>query len=357
VVTGWLLLSANRSAYAEPLPVADQNRIVDLVVVGGEDKLAALRESLGPHELGSARIRWSRASRVDVSDVLRAQGGPVAVRCFIDLSLLPQARLYFADRSAQHFLARDLDLGRGLDDLGKEELGQIIASSIEVLLDNAASGMDREQMSSVLAERPHPPTAAASDAGAKEITLAPKETARVVVGWGVFYSVEAFSREIALSQGPGLFGTIDTPYRKSRLSIRWSAQYVLPQQLEGPLIGARFDTISLRVGAGIGHDAGERARLGVWLGGGLDVVYIDPRQGSAEGAVLSSARYSQTTVATAVVETSVRVSRDLSLTGALFADTDLRPRHYDLTTPGGVATVLEPWRVRPGILLGVATWR
>jgi hypothetical protein len=51
------------------------------------------------------------------------------------------------------------------------------------------------------------------------------------------------------------------------------------------------------------------------------------------------------------------VSRDVSLTGAFFADTDLRPRHYDLTTPDGVVTVLDPWRVRPGIVIGVATWR
>jgi hypothetical protein len=131
----------------------------------------------------------------------------------------------------------------------------------------------------------------------------------------------------------------------------------LPQHLEGPLIGARLDTIALRLGAGLTRDAAEWARLGFWVGGGLDVVYIDPRPGSAQGAVLSSARYSHTTVASAVVEMSARISRDVSLVAALFADTDFRPRHYDVTTPNGVTTVLEPWRVRPGIVLGVATWR
>jgi len=326
------------------------------VVVGSDDKLPALREALGPHELGSARVRWSRASRVDPSDVLRAQSGEVAVRCFIDLSALPEARLYFADRSAQHFLARYLDLAHGLDELGKEELGQIVASSIEVLLDNAASGMDRGQMTSVLAERPHS-TEGTPDTGAKEIKLGhPEESAPVVLGWGVFYSIQGFSDEIGLSQGPGLLGTIDLPILNGRFSLRWSGQYVLPQQLEGSLIGARLDTIALRLGGGLGRDAGKSARIGAWLGGGIDVVYIDPRPGSAEGAVLSSARYSQTTVLNGGAQVCVRLTRDVSFTAAIFGDADFRQRHYDLTTPGGVATVLEPWRIRPGLLLGLTTW-
>src|SRR4051812_38736035 len=192
LLAGCVACVVSRAALADVPAISASTNSVDLVVVGTDDKLPSLREALGPHELGSARARWSRASRVDASDVLRAQSGEVAVRCFIDLSALPEARLYFADRSAQHFLARYLDLARGLDDLGREELGQVIASSVEVLLDNAASGMDRGQMTSVLAERPHP-TEIKPEIEAKEIKLGhPEESARVVPGWGVFYSIQAF---------------------------------------------------------------------------------------------------------------------------------------------------------------------
>src|SRR5580765_3747149 len=82
LVAGWLALVGPRAAFADP-PIATPKRSVDLIVVGGDDKLAALHEALGPHELGSVRVRWSRANRVDAGDVLRAQPGEVAVRCFI----------------------------------------------------------------------------------------------------------------------------------------------------------------------------------------------------------------------------------------------------------------------------------
>lgn len=323
------------------------------MVIGSDENLTVLREALGPQELGPVGVRWMRASRIEPNEVLRAQPSEVAVRCFIDLSALPRARLYFADRSAQHFLARDIDLARGLDDLGKEELGQVVASSIEVLLDNAASGMDRNHMTSVLTDRP-PASAAQPEPGA-DVSV-PSQISSVTFELGAFYSLQAFASDIAVSQGPGAFGTVGAPFRSTRLSLRWSAQLVLPQQLEGPLLGTRLDTTALRIGLGGERDLGERSRVGLWLGGGLDVVYIDPRQGSTQDAELTSPRYSQITLLSAVAEFSVRVSRDVRLTCAFVADSDLRPRHYDVTTPTGVTSVLEPWRVRPGIIVGVATW-
>jgi hypothetical protein len=346
-------LLSEASAMGDPA-VSAPSRAVELVIIGSDDQLTALREALGPHELGTAQVRWLRASRVEAGDVFRARSGEVAASCYIDLSALPRARLYFADRSAQHFLARDLDLGRGLDALGKEEVGQVVASSIDVLLDDAASRMDRQQMASVLAEQPHPSTADTEPA--KERVLG-TESGRGTASVGAFYAIQAFARDILLSQGPGVFGTVGTPYRTSRLSLRASAQLVLPQQLEGPLVSARLDTIALRLGAGGERDVGDRVRVGLWLGGGVDVVYIDPRQGSAQGAQLTSARYVEATVVSTIAEVSVRIGRDIRITGAVLADSDLRPRHYDLMTPAGVSPVLEPWRVRPGIFVGVATWR
>jgi len=250
-------------------------------------------------------------------------------------------------------LARDIDLGRGLDDLGKEELGQIVASSIEALLDNSASGMDREQMTTVLAER-SPPPASGTDPGV--VRTAASESQAAIVDLGAFYSVQAFAPGVAVSQGPGAFGSVGIPSRTSRLSARWSAQYVLPQQLEGPLVGVRLDTIALRLGAGYERDLGEGIRVGLWLGGGIDLAHIDPRQGETQVARLTDPRYTETTLVTVIAEVSARMSKDVRFVGALVADSDLHPRHYDLATPTGTSTVLEPWRVHPGVVVGIATW-
>jgi hypothetical protein len=342
---------AEASASGEPSAFAS-TRVVELVVVGNDNQLTVLREALGPHELRAAQVRWLQASRVEAGDVLRARPSNVAVTCYIDLSALPRARLYFADRSAQHFLARVLDLDHGLDALGKEEVGQIVASSIDVLLDDAASGMDPQQIASVLAEHP-----TAADAEPATTRVSSAESGSVTSGLGAFYAVQAFARDIPLSQGPGVFSTVGVPYGTSRLSLRASAQLVLPQRLETPLVGARLDTIAVRLGAGGERDLGEYIRVGLWLGGGVDVIYIDPRQGSTRVARLSSPHYAQATLLSAVAGMSVRVGRDVRVVAAFLVDTDLRPRHYDLATPAGVNNVLEPWAARPGVLVGVSAWQ
>ncbi len=321
---------------------------VVVVVIGGAAKLSALRTALGPRALRGAQITWLGATRVGERELLEVyQEGPVA-RCFVDLSALPKARLYFADSAAQRFLARELALGQGLDELGREALAQVIESSVETLLADAATTLNREQLRSLLV--PEPPSAGPP---AKKVAPAPsrKPGAALRGGWGAFYGLRALSAE-RVSHGPGLSLRLEVPLGGAKVWAWLSGQYLLPVELSQPVAGVRLTTLAPRLGAGVARPVGRSFQVGARLGFGVDVERLAPQETGTSQLVPSEARWVHAALATGALDASLRLAPSLWLTGSALLDADFRPRHYDVETAGVARAVLEPWPFRPGAMLG-----
>ena len=338
--------SAGPAEAADASPEAPAATRVLVVVIGSAAQLSALRTALGPRALDGAQIEWVSADRLLESQLLEASREGAAVRCFIDLSRLARARLYFSDRRAERFLARELTLAQGLDELGKEALAQVLESSVERLLADQATTLNREQLRSLLA--PEPPRAAPR----REIAPAPRRAKRTELsgGWGAFYGMRALSAD-RFSHGPALALRLEVPLRGIGIGAWLSGQYLLPVELSQPVAGVRLTTFAPRLGVGA-RAVGDSFQFGARLGCGLDVERLVPQKTGQSQLELTDARWVHAGLATAALDAGLRLSSRLWLSASALVDADFRPRHYDLETAGVQRTVLEPWPFRPGAMLG-----
>ncbi len=339
--------SAGPAEAADASPEAPATTRVLVVVIGGAAQLSALRTALGPRALDGAQIQWISANRLLESQLLEVSREGAAARCFIDLSRLPRARLYFADGQAERFLARELTLEQGLDELGKEALAQVLESSVERLLADQAITLNREQLRSLLA--PEPPRAAPR----REIAPATRRAKRTELsgGWGAFYGMRALSAD-RFSHGPALALRLEVPLRGIGIGAWLSGQYLLPVELSQPVAGVRLTTFAPRLGVGLARPVGNFLQVGARLGCGLDVERLVPRKTGQSQLELTDARWVHAGLATAALDAGLRLSSRLWLSASALVDADFRPRHYDLETAGVQHTVLEPWPFRPGAMLG-----
>ncbi len=314
-------------------------------MIGSQAELVALRAALGEHALSNARLHWSGARRIERRDVLRAGATGTLARCFIDLTGLPSVRLYFADAGAERFLIRDLSLALGLDELGKEALAQVIASSLEALLEAGSPTLSRSEISLLLEPKPPAEPPASSPAA----TARPR--ARPILEGTLSYAMRGFTSD-AVSHGPGVGAAAGLPWQAVHVVLWVGGQYFLPQEFQNDSIGARFSIVGLRAGLGLQRTL-RSVVVGARLGVGTDLVELEPRAVS-DSAAATEQRLTPVGIGSAALVGGIALSPKVSLSAALFADADFEPRHYDVNENGQVRAILEPWPVKPGLSVGLS---
>ncbi len=166
-----------QSAPPAPEPSPAGHPATEISVVGSPDNLDWVRALVHPEASGTAAIHWSRMDRFDPHDVLRSTAGAGGViRCWIDLTDARRARIYFAARSGERFLIRDLELSGGFDELDRATLAEVLDLSLAALAEDERAGLSRAETETLLARRnaaldaarhpaPAPPAAARAPAG------------------------------------------------------------------------------------------------------------------------------------------------------------------------------------------------
>src|SRR6185295_16314451 len=146
----WVMADAAAARAQDPAPA------VDVTVVGTADDLERVR-ALAPR-LGTGGARWLRVDRLDPADVLRARrdGDAAAVRAWVDITVATRARLYFATRSGERFLVRDLELSGRFDEVDRAALTEVLESSIGALIADERAGLTRAEAEAVIARREPP---------------------------------------------------------------------------------------------------------------------------------------------------------------------------------------------------------
>lgn len=350
---------------------------VEITVVGAPGDLQRVRAVVESRSLAGPGTRWARIPRLDPREILRGEPDPaVALRCWIDVVDRRRARLYFAARSGEHFLVRDVEMSGNFDEVDREALSQVIELSVAALLENERAGLTRTQTEALLASReatpppppatppppppPQPPSAPSAPPVRDEAPGPPPPLGLGPTG-GVFYRAQALGPDLPVVHGPGV-AFAWAGWGPGAVLGGWaSAQYQLPAEEIGPAIGLRFETFAARAGlqaylalqdSGAGGARGPGpSGIVARLGAGADLVRLTPRPGNGAGlsAALTPPRWSQSLVFGAMAAVTWRVGRRAAL-GAV-ASLDLLPTavHYDLQVEGRTSAVFSPWRLRPGL--------
>jgi hypothetical protein len=325
-----------------------QDREVELVVVGSPQEAGAVRSAIGQHGFAGASTRFDRADRVLASNLLIASDQRTLARCFVDLRRLPQVRLYFADAEAQHFLVRDLELEHGLDELGREELAQVLESSFEALLDPSAGTLSRAEVSSVLEPAPQPkPLPIPRSPPPPTAPRAPTHYWSV----GASYRGEVGGPGV-LTHGP--VADLRFEVHPQRLGyVAWArAAYFIPNTRRARPIGVELQGVGWRLGLGLAIPLSQSVTVIPGLGAGADFVHLAPFSTTDEAA-LTPARFATYAVLTGLLDARIKLSSNLFIAASFGVDADLRPRRYYVETDSAEHDVFQPWRVRPALGLGV----
>ncbi len=353
------------AAPATALPPARANRrpdAVDITLVGSAPTYDGLRARIGERTAIGVPLLWSRIDRFNpLTEMLRGAPPPraSALRCWIDLTDLRHATLYFADPGGERFLVRELPLSGRFDEVDQQALAQVVELSISALVENEAIGFSRTQAREMFARAQPPPSAAAAapPAAGLAATAPAPQTRRWRLDPGLFYAVEEVGAALPLAQGPGLIlalASTGAAIRRPGLGLRVAAQYQLPIEARQPDVGVRLQAISARIGV----DA-RWGRLQARLGAGASWTHVTPLPGAGQStAVLAAPHWSQSWIASGAVAAQLPLEQALrnliALSVVLFLDAIPSVTQYQLQQAGGsgsssqVAFTAAPVSPRPG---------
>src|SRR6478609_1549405 len=150
---GWCLCFVLASAFSAPLraqssgdtaaAVADRRAVIVLIGAAGRDsELSALLTEL--LELRGVRAVVSAAQRFDGAQLLEKATLSDSVDVFIVPTAGDGVRLYFRAPDGERFLLRSVPLRGGFDDIGREQIGQVVETAVAALLQPGA-GLTLEQ--------------------------------------------------------------------------------------------------------------------------------------------------------------------------------------------------------------------
>jgi hypothetical protein len=307
---------------------------------------AVMRELLG--RLG-VELGWSSVDRVNLREVLAPPENTESpfARVWIDATRPDVAWIYLTDRGSERFLVRQVVTTGAIDEVTREAIGHIVESAIDALLQGRQIGVSRAQAHVALGVPAPPRTAAARP-------LRPsRQPAPLAVDVGAFYQVQQYSPTVPVVHGPGVITALGAGRGQVR-PIGWlTAQYELPIAVAHDPIGVRLDTVALRAAGGVKLSL----RSGLWLrtglGGGVDLVYIQPRLAPGANAMLAMSRLTAVPTLYASIGIEVRLWSALSLLIGAACEVDPRPIHYDLTRNDTLETVLVRGTVRPAASIGL----
>jgi hypothetical protein len=166
------------------LAFAQPSGVISVQVVGALGQDGVLRQRIASwFDADSFQVKVEPAARLDTRGVLAPEHGAL-VKVWVTRKSDKLARLYFATTSSDtgqvRYLIRDLELERGLDEVGAEEIAQTVHLSALALLEGQLES-SREEVERALSTEPEPPappaptTAPPADPAPEHSTVEPEQ--------------------------------------------------------------------------------------------------------------------------------------------------------------------------------------
>jgi hypothetical protein len=333
---------------AWPLPAG-----ADVALVGPEAAVGPVREVL--EELLSregVEVSWTHLDRLRAEDVLeptrRTASAPVHV--WIDLTSTMEARLYFRAPD-QRFVIRRVTLPGGSGPLVTEEIAQIVQSVLRALASGTAWALSLPEARVAMREPPPSSSPAARPAP-------PSREAVVEVGSGALGELYAPGLPVAGSVVVSVAGLVRPAARAEApaagaLGAALVFGYGLPSRFASGAVGAELETTSLRFKLLWEPWRGGRLSLRLGAGGGADRVIYAPRA-ELPAATPAPAGTFYTWLGSLGADLRIDVSGRVAVAAGATAEVSFERVHYDAYDATGTLTeVLVPYRLRPGLSLGV----
>ena len=358
--------TARRDALAaEPAEAA--GALVVLVGAAAHDvELQALLRELLVHRGGAVEV--TTRERFDLQDLLGDSAQGWAVSVFVVPGRTGGVGLYFRAPDGARFLLRSLPLRPGFDEVGREQIGQIIQTAVTSLL-QSSDGLTREEARVALEHQAidesgdqaaggDPPGVASTAATAPDKVSAPVAPvdapgSTTLQGWlAARYGATFNGGELGFAHGPGLELGLGFLFRHLRVRARGVVQRGFSRELS--VSGVAADLASWRLGAAVdvGGALGRRQWLFASLGVGQEHTQGTPR--AATGSAVGSAAACESTAPVAHVGRSYeRGGARVRVAVGAGADIGLVETHYDVARDGRRERVATPWLIRPAASLAV----
>jgi hypothetical protein len=351
----FLLLSA---AIARTALSAEPIDRVEVTLVAGAPPCPPLLRDVVAEQLADVApdVVWVCRERIDPEEPFRADAaGAGAIRIVIELGAGAETRLTLGDTRSDRFVVRRVPLRNGLDELGREQIGQIVRFATLALRDGSSVTLSRTEARAAVASWSAPPRREAPPPAVVRSSPPPPPRAP---GWAVdlgpIWSVSIFSREIPLVQELALGAALRGP--TSHLWTWADAGYRLPASDHAQPIGVELSAASVRLGVAGGQARTRALSLSAGAGIELDRVSFAPI-GAAASVDAAPANAFWTGGARLMLGGEWRPTARLTIGARLACDIAAEDVHYDLRGPDGTARrVLTAFRVAPGLGVGVA-WR
>jgi hypothetical protein len=338
-----------------PAPATVSSTDVEIAIAAAAPEAAtSVREDL--EDLLARRglaARYRRLAAVDRDEVLRpAAEAPCALACiWVDLGVAKAGRafVYISATASEQVVIRSLPLPGGVDEVAREEVSHIVATSVEALqagrpLPVAASSAD---VALVKAARTPAPTPARAETP-RPLWLA--------AGLGAGVAHEG-AGQLALPMA-SVSLLVGSESRRWEPAL-WLAVGAFSSDAGGDPVALRFHGGELAALAAIGTggaDAGTSrrvvARLG--LGPGVELRAVTPTAAAGmPGVMLDASRVDPTFFVRAAARLEVRVYGPVGIFVAAACDARVVSHRYMLDRDGIPQAVFQPDFLRPTIVLGV----
>jgi hypothetical protein len=339
------------------------NALVVLVGAAARDaELRALLLELLGHR--GAAVDVTIRERFDPHELLGDATEGRAVRVFVVPGREGSVGLYFRAPDGARFVLRRVPLRSGFDEVGREQLGQIIETAVSSLL-QSSDGMTREEARVALERQTSDERADQAsgdapreDASAIAATITPDEGPGPVApaagagsitleGWlAARYGASIDGGGLGVAQGPGLELGVGFLFRGVRVRLRGVGQRDFSRQLRASGVEADLASWRLGMAADVGGAVASQQWLFASLGVGGARTQVTPR--AAAGSAVVPAPAFESTAPVAHVELRYELGRSLVRVAiGAGADLGLVETHYDVARDGRRERVATPWLVRP----------
>jgi hypothetical protein len=320
-------------------------------------------------------VEWLRreASSIELirepslrSDMILAPAPTQGVlRIWVVVTSPHQAFLYLADPEGTRFLVREAPLNNGLDEVGREQIAQILLASTQAFLERRASSTRKEVVDSLAAAPPADsnqpdvhaapllapltpvPTHTTAPVGPGARPLARSEwRARLGASYGV-----SFRGPEGVGHGPGLLAGVSHVGHRLRWDGTAKGQYQFASTGHGTSMEISTTVVALRLTAAVEARALDWLGVGAELGGGVDYVSFEARR--QPGYTPRSPSTDLRPMMLAALRMTIPL-RDVRVSIAGGVTCALSTRHYDLVVDGTPRADLYPLPVQP--TLGAEFW-
>jgi hypothetical protein len=348
--------SVAAAAAGEPARPSPPGRIepaerAEIIVVAGAPCAPQVRAVIADQLADlTAELVWTCRDRLDPEDLFRhAPPGASSLRVWIDLRVASEARLTL--ERADRFVVRRIALSDGLDELGREQIGQIVRFAALAVRAGEGETLTRTEARSAVADWPPPRGREIAMRTEAALNAAPRPT----LAFGAIASVVALSREIPLVHELALGAEVGAVVG-ARISGWLEAAYRLPAPYRADPIGVEIGGAALRLGLAAGTRGTRYVAAVINAGIGVERISFAPI-GAAASVEPAPADAFWSATARVALTVGFRATDRLTIGARLACDIAAADVHYDLRDAAGAPhRVLTPFRLAPGLGLGV-TWR